>query len=88
MEKRLRIEFMVGTLVMLAGYVWYAGKIDTKIGYQEDRLAKLERIAESTASSINKMDNRITRVESTAAHVAETLGKIDRTLTELNRKTR
>ncbi len=85
-ERKIRIEFIVATMLSVAGYVWYAGKIDTKVEYQEDRLSKLERIADALVTDRNTMLVRITKIEGKQEQAVAILERVERTLSELNRK--
>lgn len=85
-EKRIRIEFIVATMCTVGGFLWYGGKIETKVEYQEDRLIKLEHIADALATDRNTMSVRITKIEGKQEQAVAILERVERTVSELNRK--
>lgn len=87
-EKKLRIEFVVGTLLTIAGFVWYASGQDQVILQQGKALTRLEVIASETAVARYALNDRITKLETKQESVAETVKRIEAVVNQINEKRR
>lgn len=87
-ERKLRIEFIFGMLLTVAGFIWYAGGVDKNLDHQRQRIAKLESIVEQLAAARYASESRMTKLEGRQEVAVEILGRVERTVTELNRKAR
>lgn len=76
-EKRIRVEFVVGLMLTIGGFVWYASQQDQLLKSMDGRLVKVE-IA-NAADAVQRADvrDRITRIEGKQELTVEILNRVE-----------
>lgn len=82
-EKRIRVEFVVGLMLTIAGFVWYASQQDQILKSMDGRLLKVEMSNVAEAQQRGEVRDRITRIEGKQELTVEILNRVE---AQLNRR--
>lgn len=82
LDKRVPIAIIAGLMFQFGGFVWYASKLDSRVGYLEEQVSARSMVNERLA----RMEERLESVREDASEMKQSQINIERMVRNLARQ--